>query len=73
MRFSTRSIVGIPMLVLTLASTFLLSGLLLRGVSTHAAGVTRQTVMKGMLTPSTTVDSADSSAGRACRRADRER
>src|SRR5436305_13094108 len=62
MRFSTRSIVGIPMLVLTLASAFLLSGLLLRGVPTHAASVPYQTVTKGMLTPSTTVDSADASA-----------
>jgi hypothetical protein len=62
MRFSTRSIVGIPVLVLTLASSFLLSGLFLRGVSTRAAGVPHQTVTKGMLTPSTTVVSADASA-----------
>src|SRR2546430_16657708 len=62
MRFSTRSIVGIPMLVLALSSVFLLSGLLLRRVPTHAASVPQQTVTKGMLTPSTTVDTADASA-----------
>src|SRR5215471_7832684 len=62
MRFSTRSIMGIPMLVLTLASALLLSGLLLRGVPTQAATVPQQTVTKGILTPSTTIDSADASA-----------
>jgi len=62
MRFSTRSIVGIPMIVLTLACVFLLSGLLIHGVPTHAASVPHQTITKGLLTPSTTVDSADSSA-----------
>src|SRR5207245_269908 len=62
MRFSTRSIVGIPMIVLTLACVFLLSGLLIHGVPTHAASAPHQTITKGLLTPSTTVDSADSSA-----------
>ena len=62
MRFSPRVMVSIPIVVLTLASAFLLSGFLLRGAPTHAASTSNQTVTKGILTPSTTIDLPDASA-----------
>ncbi|HYK86373.1 MAG TPA: hypothetical protein VEV19_13470, partial [Ktedonobacteraceae bacterium] len=62
MRFSPRAMVSISIVVLTLASAFLLSGLFLHSTPTRAASTTGQTVTKGVLTPSTTVDSTDTSA-----------
>src|SRR5947209_11601828 len=62
MRFSARSIVSIPILVFTLISAFLLSGVFLRQISAYAANAPQQTVTKGILAPSTTIDTPDASA-----------
>src|SRR5947209_13966887 len=62
MHFSLRSTISIRILVLTLISTFLLSGVFFRGVTTHAANASHQTVTKGILTPSTTMVPPDASA-----------
>lgn len=59
MRFSPRVIVSISIVVLTLASAFLLNGFLQHSTSTYAAGVPNQTVTKGIAAPSTTVDPTD--------------
>ncbi len=62
MRFSARSIFGIPILVLTLISAFLLSGVFFYEIPTHAASASHQTATKGTLVPSTTMIPPDASA-----------
>src|SRR5437763_804557 len=62
MRFSTCSRVSIPVLVFALVSVFLLGGVFLRTAPAYAAGMSQQPITKGILTPSTTIVSADASA-----------
>ena len=57
MRFSNRSKVNIFVSLLTIMSGFMLSGLFSREVPAHAASTPQYSVTKGVLTPSTTVDS----------------
>src|SRR5947209_18392029 len=62
MRFSMRSIASISTLIFIFISSFLLSGLFLRPTPTYAASAPNQNVSKGVLAPSTTVDSPDAPA-----------
>ena len=62
MHLSKRSITGILTLALTFAGTLLLSGVFLRPFHAYAAGALYQTATKGIVAPSTTVDSPDASA-----------
>jgi hypothetical protein len=57
MRLSIHSKVSIFVSLLTILSAFMLSGLFFRGVPAHAAGAPNFGATKGILTPSTTVDS----------------
>src|SRR5438270_1359604 len=62
MRFSTCSRVSIPVLVFAFVCVFLLGGVFLRTAPAYAAGMSQQPITKGILTPSTTIVSADASA-----------
>jgi hypothetical protein len=62
MRFTARSLVCIPILIFTLISAFLLSGVFPRETHAQATNVLHQIATKGILTPSTTIDSPDASA-----------
>lgn len=61
MRLSTRSKVGIPIIVITLVCGIVLSGLFLRSTSSHAANDPQPTVTKGTLSQSTTGTLPDAS------------
>jgi hypothetical protein len=63
MRFSTRSKVGglLSLLVMiTIVGAFVLNGLFNHGIATHAAGGQLYKAMKGILTPSKSVDDSNS-------------
>ena len=63
MRLSTRSKVGIPILILTIVGAIVLSGLFLRNTSTtHAASDPQPTATKGTLTQVTADTSPDASS-----------
>src|SRR5947207_10278037 len=62
MRFTARSLVCIPILIFTLISAFLLSGVFPRETHAQVTNVLHQIATKGVITPSTTIDAPDASA-----------